>query len=94
MTINIGLRGGYSYNFCTVFSFKSTGAYKAASRLASATPPPAHILSRGIGWQGIGVLLDGLFGTMSGSSVSMYAAPHFHVLTLAIRLGSVFSKLI
>ncbi|KAK6124238.1 hypothetical protein DH2020_041990 [Rehmannia glutinosa] len=31
---------------------ESTGAYKAASRLASATPPPAHVLSRGIGWQG------------------------------------------
>ena len=30
---------------------QSTGAYKAASRLASATPPPAHVLSRGIGWQ-------------------------------------------
>ncbi|KAF9605216.1 hypothetical protein IFM89_014329 [Coptis chinensis] len=30
---------------------QSTGAYKAASRLASATPPPAHGLSRGIGWQ-------------------------------------------
>lgn len=32
-------------------SLQSTGAYKAASRLASATPPPAHVLSRGIGWQ-------------------------------------------
>ncbi|PKA61046.1 Nucleobase-ascorbate transporter 2 [Apostasia shenzhenica] len=31
---------------------ESTGAYKAAARLASATPPPAHVLSRGIGWQG------------------------------------------
>lgn len=30
---------------------QSTGAYKAASRLASATPPPSHVLSRGIGWQ-------------------------------------------
>ncbi|RWW11201.1 hypothetical protein BHE74_00016882 [Ensete ventricosum] len=30
---------------------QSTGAYKAAARLASATPPPAHVLSRGIGWQ-------------------------------------------
>ncbi|GJY43009.1 nucleobase-ascorbate transporter 2, partial [Tanacetum coccineum] len=30
---------------------ESTGAYKAAARLASATPPPAHVLSRGIGWQ-------------------------------------------
>ncbi|CAA7409778.1 unnamed protein product [Spirodela intermedia] len=50
---------------------ESTGAYKAASRLAIATPPPAYVLSRGIGWQGIGVLLDGLFGTVSGSTVSV-----------------------
>ncbi|CAH9121961.1 unnamed protein product [Cuscuta epithymum] len=50
---------------------ESTGAYKAASRLASATPPPAHVLSRGIGWQGIGILLSGLFGTVTGSSVSV-----------------------
>lgn len=50
---------------------ESTGAYKAASRLASATPPPAHVLSRGIGWQGIGILLDGMFGTLTGSTVSV-----------------------
>ncbi|GAB2285242.1 N-terminal acetyltransferase, variant 2 [Dionaea muscipula] len=50
---------------------ESTAAYKAASRLAIATPPPAYVLSRGIGWQGIGVLLDGLFGTGTGSSVSV-----------------------
>ncbi|AEC05969.1 Nucleobase-ascorbate transporter 1 [Arabidopsis thaliana] len=48
---------------------ESTGAYIAASRLAIATPPPAYVLSRGIGWQGIGVLLDGLFGTGTGSTV-------------------------
>ncbi|KAJ6827424.1 nucleobase-ascorbate transporter 2 [Iris pallida] len=50
---------------------ESTGAYKAAARLASATPPPAHVLSRGIGWQGIGILLSGLFGTGTGSTVSV-----------------------
>ncbi|XP_020202602.1 nucleobase-ascorbate transporter 1 [Cajanus cajan] len=50
---------------------ESTGAYKAASRLAIATPPPAYVLSRGIGWQGIGVLLDGLYGTGTGSGVSV-----------------------
>ncbi|PSS04848.1 Nucleobase-ascorbate transporter like [Actinidia chinensis var. chinensis] len=50
---------------------ESTGAFKAAARLASATPPPAHVLSRGIGWQGIGILLDGLFGTVTGSTVSV-----------------------
>ncbi|KAG8055355.1 hypothetical protein GUJ93_ZPchr0001g30921 [Zizania palustris] len=50
---------------------ESTASYKAAARLASATPPPAHIMSRGIGWQGIGILLDGLFGTGTGSTVSV-----------------------
>ncbi|XWS36750.1 hypothetical protein CRYUN_Cryun20dG0112700 [Craigia yunnanensis] len=50
---------------------ESTRAYKAASRLAIATPPPAYVLSRGIGWQGIGIMLDGLFGTGTGSTVSV-----------------------
>ncbi|KAA8524742.1 hypothetical protein F0562_011165 [Nyssa sinensis] len=50
---------------------ESTGAYIAASRLAIATPPPAYVLSRGIGWQGIGIMLDGLFGTGTGSTVSV-----------------------
>ncbi|KAF3794134.1 Nucleobase-ascorbate transporter 1 [Nymphaea thermarum] len=50
---------------------QSTGSYIAASRFAMATPPPAHVLSRGIGWQGIGVLLDGLFGSFTGSTVSV-----------------------
>lgn len=50
---------------------ETTGAFKAAARLASATPPPAYVLSRGIGWQGIGTLLDGLFGTGTGSTVSI-----------------------
>ncbi|WVY91933.1 hypothetical protein V8G54_037447 [Vigna mungo] len=50
---------------------ESTGAYMAASRLAIATPPPAYVLSRGIGWQGIGVLLDGVYGSVTGSTVSV-----------------------
>ncbi len=40
------------------------------SRLAGATPPPPYVLSRGIGWQGIGVLLDGFFGTFTGATVA------------------------
>nr|TKV91044.1 hypothetical protein SEVIR_9G069200v2 [Setaria viridis] len=50
---------------------ESTGAFQAAARLASATPPPPFVLSRGIGWQGIGLLFNGLFGTVSGSAVSV-----------------------
>ncbi|XP_047341408.1 nucleobase-ascorbate transporter 1 [Impatiens glandulifera] len=54
-----------------VSMIESTAAYKAASRLAIATPPPAYVLSRGIGWQGIGILLNGVFGTGTGSTVSV-----------------------
>ncbi|XP_041992390.1 nucleobase-ascorbate transporter 1-like [Salvia splendens] len=65
---------GYSFAMVAavlVSIVESTGAYKAAARLAIATPPPAYVLSRGIGWQGISVMLDGLFGTCSGSTVSV-----------------------
>ncbi|XP_073127000.1 nucleobase-ascorbate transporter 2 isoform X1 [Henckelia pumila] len=65
---------GHSFGMMSavlVSLIESTGAYKAAARLASATPPPAHVLSRGIGWQGIGILFDGLFGTGTGSTVSV-----------------------
>ncbi|KAL0356003.1 UNVERIFIED_CONTAM: Nucleobase-ascorbate transporter 6 [Sesamum radiatum] len=50
---------------------ESTGALIGASRHASATPLPPSILSRGVGWQGVGILLSGLFGTANGSSVSI-----------------------
>ncbi|TVU44343.1 hypothetical protein EJB05_03779, partial [Eragrostis curvula] len=50
---------------------ESTGGFIAVSRYASATPCPPSVMSRGIGWQGVGILLDGLFGTANGSSVSV-----------------------
>ncbi|XAR50147.1 hypothetical protein NMG60_11004401 [Bertholletia excelsa] len=50
---------------------ESTGTFIAVSRYASATPLPPSVLSRGVGWQGIGILLSGLFGTVNGSSVSV-----------------------
>ncbi|XP_052183594.1 nucleobase-ascorbate transporter 6-like [Diospyros lotus] len=50
---------------------ESTGAFIAVSRYSSATPFPPSVLSRGVGWQGIGILLSGLFGTVNGSSVSV-----------------------
>ncbi|CAA6657543.1 unnamed protein product [Spirodela intermedia] len=43
----------------------------AAQRFASSTPVPPSVFSRGVGWQGIGILLDGLFGTANGSTVSV-----------------------
>ncbi|KAM7468942.1 hypothetical protein LguiA_007125 [Lonicera macranthoides] len=49
----------------------SIGSYKAVVHFASATPPLVHVLSRGIGRKGIVILLDGLFATVTGSTVSV-----------------------
>lgn len=54
-----------------VSSAETTGTFYAAARLSGATPPPAHVLSRSIGWQGISMLLDGLFGTVVGTTASV-----------------------
>ncbi|XP_031405434.1 nucleobase-ascorbate transporter 3 isoform X2 [Punica granatum] len=54
-----------------VLSQQSTGTFYAASRLAGATPPPAHVLSRSIGLHGIGMLLEGIFGSVVGTTASV-----------------------
>ncbi|KAK8647141.1 hypothetical protein V6N13_120896 [Hibiscus sabdariffa] len=54
-----------------VSSAESTGTFFAAARLSGATPPPAHVLSRSIGLQGIGMLLEGLFGSLVGTTASV-----------------------
>ncbi|CAA7019626.1 unnamed protein product [Microthlaspi erraticum] len=51
-----------------VASAESTGVFFAASRLAGATAPPAHVVSRSVGLQGIGVLLEGIFGSITGNT--------------------------
>ncbi|KAJ9163717.1 hypothetical protein P3X46_023354 [Hevea brasiliensis] len=63
---------------------ESTGAFIVVSRYASATPMPPSVLSRGIGWQGVAILLSGLFGTVNGSSVSVENAG----LLALTRVGS------
>ncbi|CAN4100476.1 unnamed protein product [Withania somnifera] len=63
---------------------ESTGAFIAVARYASATPLPPSILSRGVGWQGVGILLSGLFGTGNGASVSVENAG----LLALTRVGS------
>ncbi|GAU29261.1 hypothetical protein TSUD_392110 [Trifolium subterraneum] len=63
---------------------ESTGAFIAVSRYASATPIPPSVLSRGVGWQGVGIMLSGIFGTGNGSSVSVENAG----LLALTRVGS------
>ncbi|CAM6106117.1 unnamed protein product [Calypogeia fissa] len=50
---------------------ESTGGFYAAYRLSGATPPPPQVISRGIGWSGVGILLNGVYGTAAGSTVSI-----------------------
>lgn len=54
-----------------VSSAESTGAFYAASRLSGATIPPAYVVNRSIGLQGIGQLLEGIFGSLVGTSTSI-----------------------
>lgn len=54
-----------------VSGLESTGAHYAAARLAGATPPPPYVLSRSIGLQGVGMLLEGIFGAAAGSTASV-----------------------
>ncbi|KAJ9674195.1 hypothetical protein PVL29_023634 [Vitis rotundifolia] len=50
---------------------ESTGTFIATSRYGSATPIPPSVISRGAGWLGIGVLLNGFFGAVTGSTISV-----------------------
>lgn len=63
---------------------ESTGTFYAVSRYSSATPVPPSVLSRGVGWQGIAILLDGMFGTLNGSTASVENAG----LLALTRVGS------
>ncbi|CAA2968382.1 nucleobase-ascorbate transporter 10 [Olea europaea subsp. europaea] len=53
-----------------VASTESTGLYLAAARYGSDTPVPPSVISRGIGWLGIGTLLNGLFGSVTGATAT------------------------
>ncbi|KAG8377656.1 hypothetical protein BUALT_Bualt08G0055600 [Buddleja alternifolia] len=54
-----------------VSSAESTATFYATARLAGATSPPAHVISRSIGLQGIGQLLQGIFGSVVGTAAAV-----------------------
>ncbi|CAH9111252.1 unnamed protein product [Cuscuta epithymum] len=54
-----------------VTSAESITTFYAASRLAGATAPPAFVINRSIGLQGLGHLLDGFFGGVVGTTASV-----------------------
>ncbi|XP_042871306.1 solute carrier family 23 member 1-like isoform X2 [Penaeus japonicus] len=47
---------------------ESVGDYYACARLAGAPPPPTHAVNRGIGIEGLGCILAGLWGTGNGTT--------------------------
>ncbi|KAL0325410.1 UNVERIFIED_CONTAM: putative nucleobase-ascorbate transporter 10 [Sesamum radiatum] len=49
----------------------STGSFISAARYGSATPVPPSVISRGVGWLGIGTLLHALFGSITGSTATV-----------------------
>ncbi|KAG7037757.1 putative nucleobase-ascorbate transporter 10, partial [Cucurbita argyrosperma subsp. argyrosperma] len=63
---------------------QSTGTFFATSRYGSATPVPASVISRGSGWLGVGVLLNGVFGSVTGTCASVENAG----LLALTRVGS------
>lgn len=50
---------------------ESTGTLIAVSRYAGATFVPPSVFARGIGWQGISIILDGMCGTLTGTAASV-----------------------
>ncbi|XP_077979331.1 solute carrier family 23 member 1-like [Glandiceps talaboti] len=47
---------------------ESIGDYYACARLSGAPPPPTHAINRGIGMEGIGCILAGIWGTGNGTT--------------------------
>ncbi|GLU15952.1 hypothetical protein SLE2022_324030 [Rubroshorea leprosula] len=50
---------------------ESTGTFYAAARFGSATPVPPSVISRGTGWLGVGVLVNGILGGVTGTTASV-----------------------
>jgi len=49
-------------------AIESVGDYYACARLSGAPPPPTHAINRGIGTEGLGCILAGLWGTGNGTT--------------------------
>ncbi|MGJ8723309.1 MAG: uracil-xanthine permease family protein [Roseibacillus sp.] len=59
----IGMLAGYIASM-----IESTGDYYAAARMSKAPVPDAKTVNRGIGFEGIGCLIAGIFGTGNGTT--------------------------
>jgi len=63
LAATVGMLSGYLASIV-----ESVGDYYAAARLAGAPVPKAAVINRGIGMEGIGCLVAGIFGTGNGTT--------------------------
>lgn len=49
-------------------AIESVGDYYACARLSGAPPPPNHAINRGIGTEGLGCVIAGVFGSGNGTT--------------------------
>lgn len=49
-------------------AIESVGDYYACARLSGAPPPPTHAINRGIGTEGLGCIIAGIWGTGNGTT--------------------------
>eukprot|EP00094_Tigriopus_californicus_P011188 TCALIF_10797-PA protein Name:"Similar to Slc23a1 Solute carrier family 23 member 1 (Mus musculus)" AED:0.17 eAED:0.17 QI:0/0.91/0.84/1/0.83/0.76/13/482/578 len=49
-------------------AIESIGDYYACARLSGAKPPPTHAINRGIGTEGLGCIMAGIWGTGNGTT--------------------------
>merc|ERR550517_1687883 len=49
-------------------AIESVGDYYACARLSGAPPPPPHAINRGIGTEGLGCILAGMWGSGNGTT--------------------------
>ncbi|XP_014674568.1 PREDICTED: solute carrier family 23 member 2-like [Priapulus caudatus] len=59
----IGLLAGFMSSIV-----ESVGDYYACARLAGAPPPPSHAINRGMFMEGLGCMIDGVWGSASGTT--------------------------
>ena len=59
-------------------AIESVGDYYACARLSGAPPPPVHAINRGIGVEGLGCILAGLWGTGNGTTSYRYIYNIYH----------------
>ncbi|KAL6207951.1 hypothetical protein ACLB2K_018903 [Fragaria x ananassa] len=64
---------------------ESSGTFYATARYGSATPVPPSVVSRSVGWLGVGVFLNGMFGSLTGTTASVENAGLLALTRVASR---------